>query len=99
MDGWFHLARLFFLALPHAVNRVIRRNAIDPGSKIRSRCKLSELLIRTQKRLLDHLFGIGPVPGHAISQPENIVAVPLDENAKGIPVASQRAFHGDGVAL
>src|SRR2546429_6404093 len=29
-------------------------------------------LVRAQKRLLNHLFRILPVPRHAISQPENI---------------------------
>src|SRR2546421_368355 len=32
------------------------------------------------KSFLDHLFGIGAVPRHAVSEPENIVAMPLDEN-------------------
>jgi len=49
--------------------------------------------------LLDHLFSIVPVPGHPISQTENIVAVPLNENAISIAIARQRALHGDGVAL
>ena len=99
MDRRLNLSRFFFLALSHTVNRVIGRDAIDPGSKIRSRLKLSELLVRAQKSFLDHLFGIGPVPRHAVSEPENIVAMPLDENAKRIPIASHRAFDGDGVAV
>lgn len=94
-----NLARFFLFALPHAVNRVIRRDAIDPGSKIRPCLKLPKLLIRAQERLLDHFFGVGPAPRHSVSQPENIVAMPLDENAKSIPVAAERAFHGDGVAV
>ena len=92
-------ARLFLFALAHAVNRVIRRDAVNPGSKIRSGGKLSKLLVRAQESLLDHLFGIGPVPGHAISQSENIVAMPLDENAKSVAIARQRSLDGDSVAL
>ncbi len=99
MDSRLDFSRVFFFALPHAVDRIIRGNAINPGPKIGSRGKLSKLLVRAQKRLLNHLFRILPVPRHAISQPENIVAVALDENAKGIPVARQRALHGDGVAF
>src|SRR5205807_9508874 len=99
VNHWLDFSRLLFLALPHAVNRVIGRDAINPGSKIGSRLELSELLVRAQKRLLDHLFRIGPVPGHAISQPDTNVAVPLNENAEGVPVARQRSFDGDGVAL
>jgi len=56
-------------------------------------------LISPQKRLLDHLFGIVPVPGHAVGQPENAVAVPLHQNSIGIAIARERALHGDGVAL
>src|SRR5437773_922848 len=49
---------LFLLPLPHAVNRIVRRDSIDPGTKIRSRRKLPQLLVATQECLLDHLFGI-----------------------------------------
>src|SRR5437879_5901816 len=91
--------RLFLLALAHAVNGVVRRDSIDPRPEIRSRRKLPQLLITAQERLLDHLFGIVPVPGHAVSQPENVVAVPLDENAIGIAIARERTLYSDGVAL
>jgi len=40
-----------------------------------------------------------PVPGHPVSQPENIVAVPFHKNAISIAIARERALHGDGVAL
>src|ERR671923_246590 len=92
-------AGFFFFALSHAINRVIGCDAINPSPKIRSRFKFSKLLVSAQKRLLDHFFGVGPVSRHAESQPENVVAMPLDENAKGISIASERAFHGDGVAV
>src|SRR5262252_3148987 len=51
-DRWLDLPSLFFLALPHAVDGVIRRDAINPGPKVRSCLKLSKLLVRSQKRLL-----------------------------------------------
>ena len=90
---------LFLLPLPHAVNRIVRRDSIDPGTKIRSPRKLPQLLIPTQKCLLHHLFGIVPIPGHAVSQTENVVAVPLNKNAIRIAIARERALHGNGVAL
>src|SRR5437879_5329362 len=64
-------ARIFLLSLAHAVNRIVRSDAINPRPEICSCRKLTELLIPAQKRLLDHLFGIVPVPGHAVGQPEN----------------------------
>jgi hypothetical protein len=63
------------------------------------RGKLSEFLVRAQESLLHYFFGIGAVPHHAVSQPENVLAVPLDENAVSVAITRQRAFHGDGVAL
>jgi hypothetical protein len=59
---------------------------------------LAELLIRAQKSLLDDFFGIVLIAGHAVRQPENVVAVALDENAKGIALARERALDGKGVA-
>ena len=38
------------------------------------------------------------IPGHAKGQPEHVVAMPLDENAKGIALARERALDGEGVA-
>src|SRR6266852_9247485 len=35
----------FLLPLPHAVNRVVRRDSIDPSSKICASCELPHLLI------------------------------------------------------
>ena len=99
IDSRLDFSRFFFFSLPHAVDRIICGDAINPGPKICSRGKLSELLVRAQESLLNYLFGILTIPSHAISQAENIVAVPLDENAKGIPIARQRALHGDDVAL
>src|SRR5712692_6225514 len=69
-------SRFFLLSLAHAVNRIVRCNSIDPRPEIRSRRKLPQFLIPAQKRLLDHLFGIVPVPGHPVSQPEDVVTVP-----------------------
>src|SRR6266436_6373611 len=91
--------RFFLLALAHAVNGVIRGDSINPRSEVRPRRELPQLLIPAQERLLDDLFGIVPVPSHAVGQPENVVAVPFDENAIGITIARERALHGDGVAL
>ena len=91
--------RILFLFLAHAVNRIVRGDAIHPRAEIRSRRELAEFLIAAQKCLLDDLFGIVPIAGHAVSQTENIVAVPLDKNAKGIAIARERALDGDGVAL
>jgi hypothetical protein len=59
---------------------------------------LPEFLIRAQKSLLDDFFGVVLIPGHAKGQPEHVVAVPLDENAKGITLARERALDGEGVA-
>src|SRR6266481_3690300 len=61
-------------------------------------CELPEFLIRAQKSLLDDFFGVVLIPGHAKSQPEHVVAVPFDENAKGIALARKRALDGEGVA-
>src|SRR6266849_11061968 len=99
LRSWSFAPRLFLVPLAHAVNRIVSRDSIDPRPEIRSRRKLTQLLIPAQECLLNHLFGIVPVPGHPISQPENIVAVPLNENAISIAIARQRALHGDGVAL
>ena len=90
--------RVFFLLLAHAVNGVVGRDAIDPSSEVCARFELTEFLIRSQKRLLDNFFRILLVPGHAVGQPKNILAVPLDENAKGIALAREGALDGEGVA-
>jgi len=91
--------RFFLLPLAHAVNRIVRRDSIHPRPEIRSCRKLPQLLVPAQKCLLDHLFGVVPVPGHPVSQPENIVTVPLNKNAISIAIAREGALHGDGVAL
>src|SRR5260370_4916048 len=91
--------RFFLLPLPHAVNRIVRRDSIDPRPEIRSRRKLAQLLIPAQECLLNNLFGIVPLPGHPVSQPENSVAVPLNQNPIGIAIARERALHGGGGAL
>ncbi len=91
--------RFFLLPLTHAVNRIIRRDSIDPGPEIRSSRKLPKFLIAAQERLLDYFLGIVPVPGHAVSQPEDVVAVPLNQDAIGVAIARERALHGDSVAV
>src|SRR6266851_4848158 len=60
--------------------------------------ELPVFLIGPQKSLLDNFFGVVLIPGHAKGQPERVVAVPLDENAKGIALARERALDGEGVA-
>src|SRR6266851_1660013 len=80
---------LLLLALP----------AAPLPSAVGSRCELSQLLVRPQKGLLNHLFGVVPIPGHAVGQAENTLAVPFDENAKRIAIADERALDGEGVAV
>src|SRR5260370_8466468 len=46
--------RFFLLPLTHAVNRVIRRDAIDPGPEIRSSRQLPTLLITPHNRPPTH---------------------------------------------
>ena len=90
--------RVFFLPLAHTVNGIVGGDAIDPSSEVRARFELTEFLIRSQKRLLDDFFRILPVPGHAVGQPKNILAVPLDKNTKGIALTRESALDGEGVA-
>src|SRR6266849_4192390 len=97
--SWRFPPRLFLPPLAHAVDGIIRRDSIDPRSEVRSRCELSQLLVRPQKGLLNHLFGVVPIPGHAVGQAKNILAVPFDENAKRIAIAGERALDGEGVAV
>jgi len=97
--SWPFPPRVFLPPLAHAVDGIIRRDSIDPRSEVRSRCELSQLLVRPQKGLLNHLFGVVPIPGHAVGQAKNILAVPFDENAKRIAIASERALDGEGVAV
>src|SRR4029077_2147523 len=84
--------------LAHAVNGVVCGDAINPRSEICACRELPEFLIRAQKSLLDNFFGVVLIPSHAKGQPEHVVAVPLDENAKGIALARERALDGEGVA-
>src|SRR5437899_2227838 len=63
------------------------------------RGELSEFLVGAQESLLDDFFGVVLVPGHAVGQPEDMMAVPLDENAVGVAFPRERASDGDGVGL
>src|SRR5260370_5817511 len=89
--------RFFLLPLPHAVNCIVGRDSIHPRPEIRSRRKLAQLLIPAQECLLNNLFGIVPVPGHPLSQPENSVAEPRNQNATAIATARDGPLPGNAV--
>ena len=85
-------------ALSHAVDRVIRGDAVHPRPEIRVARKLLELLVRAQERLLHNFFGVVGIAGHPVGQLVDAPAVPLDEDTIGFPLASQRALDGGRVA-
>ena len=85
--------------LPHAVNRVIRRDAISPGAEIGARSELAKILVGAQKSFLHHFLGVVLISCHAIRQAKELLAVALDQHPESIALARERALHGDGIAF
>src|SRR5579885_3214426 len=83
------LARFFLLALAHAVNRIVRGDAIDPRAKVRAGLEFFKLLIGAQERLLDDFLGVVLVAGQAIGQPVYVAAIALDQKAIAVPIAGE----------
>jgi len=91
-------ARVLAAALAHAVDGVVRSNAVDPSPEIGVPCELPQLLVSPQECLLHHFLGVVRVSRHAIRQVVHVAAMPFDEDTIGFAVARQGALDGDGVA-
>ena len=74
----------------HVVDRAVETNPVEPGREVRSRFEASELPIRAHEGFLNHVFGVLGPAGHPVGQPEDVPAVPLDEDAKSLLVAAPR---------
>jgi len=92
-------SRILTAFLPHTVYRVICGNAISPSAEVRARPKLAKVPVSAQKSFLNHFLGVVLVSRHAVGQPEELLAVALDQHAKSIALARERALNGDNIAF
>ena len=81
----------------HVIDRAVETNPVQPGGEIRSRFEPAQLPVGAHERFLDDVFGVFGPAGHAIGQPVDAAAVPLDEHAKGFLVAASRLRDGGRV--
>src|SRR6202035_4944021 len=52
LSAWRFASRVLGAFLPHAVDRVVCRNAISPSTEVRARSKLPQVPVGSQKGLL-----------------------------------------------
>ena len=72
---------------PHLAQ--VRRDAMQPGGKLRRVVQLFELEVRLEKRLLSEVLGIACVSRKVIRQAIDRMLVPGDQLSEGVPVARQ----------
>src|SRR5258708_4985934 len=81
------------LAASDQIQRIIRRDAIQPGGETRPRLVFVQLPISPQKGFLHHVLGVLFVSCHAKCKTENGAAMLLDQQSKRVAVARPRPLN------
>src|SRR5438270_12545140 len=81
------------LAAPDKVQRIIRRDAIQPGRETGPCLVFLQLSISPQKGFLHHVLGVLFVSCHAKCETENGAAVLLNQQSKGVAVTRPRPLN------
>ena len=75
------------LPSPHHVYRAVGDDPVEPGAEIGPRFESPQLPIGAEKALLDHVFCVLLVAGHAERQPEDGPAMAFDQYTERVAIA------------
>src|SRR5215471_5046779 len=75
------------------VERPIDRDPVKPGAQVRAQLESSQTFVGAKEGLLDDLFGVLPVAGHAVGHAKDAARVALHQQAECVPIAGQHLRH------
>jgi hypothetical protein len=94
----WHIALLCQLQALTAGARMVKRNTVEPGRKIRVPTKLANRLKSGEKRLLSYLGGLVIVTQETVDEVERRLLVPPYQNFEGISVTPLHPFDAFRIA-
>jgi hypothetical protein len=109
--GWFHvhpdeaadrpsaapILDWYLAAHPQPGLREVHHDPEQPGDEPVAVAQLCEIEKRMEQRLLHHVLRIGARTENAHGQARRAVAMPVDQDAKGIPVTGEHPLHDRAV--